>query len=72
MTGLADALILCGPRYGSESAAAQAGDWARQVMRAAYLASARLAEEKSVSFANKNYLGQRTSCARRTVTTPCT
>jgi ribonucleoside-diphosphate reductase alpha chain len=33
-------------RYGSAEAAEKAGDWARQINRAAYLTSARLAEEK--------------------------
>jgi ribonucleoside-diphosphate reductase alpha chain len=46
MTGLADALMMCGLRYGSAPAAERAGDWARRVERAAYLASAQLAEEK--------------------------
>lgn len=46
MTGLADALMMCGLRYGSVAAAAQAKDWAKQVERAAYLASAGLAAEK--------------------------
>jgi ribonucleoside-diphosphate reductase alpha chain len=46
MTGLADALIMCGLRYGSEAAAAQAGEWARQIEHAAYVTSARLAREK--------------------------
>ena len=46
MTGLADALMMCGVRYGTEQAATLAGDWARQVNRAAYLASAGLAREK--------------------------
>nr|WP_295741847.1 adenosylcobalamin-dependent ribonucleoside-diphosphate reductase [uncultured Acidocella sp.] len=46
MTGLADALMMCGLRYGTEKAAAQASEWARQVERAAYLASAHLAAEK--------------------------
>ena len=46
MTGLADALMMVGLRYGSESAAARAGEWARQISRASYLASARLAAEK--------------------------
>ena len=46
MTGLADALMMCGQRYGSPAAAAQAGDWAAQINRAAYLASTALAEEK--------------------------
>ena len=46
MTGLADALIMCGVRYGTVEAAALAGGWARQINRAAYLTSALLAEEK--------------------------
>jgi ribonucleoside-diphosphate reductase alpha chain len=46
MTGLADALMMTGLRYGSVDAAGQAGDWARQINRAAYLASAALAREK--------------------------
>ena len=46
LTGMADALAMCGVRYGTEHAAAIAGDWARRVNRAAYIASARLAKEK--------------------------
>ena len=46
VTGLADALMMCGERYGSPAAAAVAGDWARRVNRAAYLTSAHLAAEK--------------------------
>jgi ribonucleoside-diphosphate reductase alpha chain len=46
MTGLADALMMVGLRYGSQEAAEQAGEWARQISRAAYMASARLAQEK--------------------------
>ncbi len=46
MTGLADALMMVGLRYGSLEAAARAGDWARQISRAAYLTSAHLAREK--------------------------
>jgi ribonucleoside-diphosphate reductase alpha chain len=46
MTGLADALIMCGIRYGTAEAATLAGDWAHRINRAAYLTSARLAEEK--------------------------
>ena len=46
MTGLADALMMCGLRYGSAAAAERAGDWARQIGRAAYLTSAGLAREK--------------------------
>ena len=46
MTGLADALAMVGLRYGSLEAAEQAGQWARQINRAAYLTSAHLAAEK--------------------------
>ena len=46
VTGLADALAMCGLRYGSEAAAARTEDWLRAVARAAYLASAELAREK--------------------------
>ena len=46
MTGLADALIMCGVRYGTAEAADLAGEWARRISRAAYVTSARLAEEK--------------------------
>src|SRR3954447_10677452 len=46
ITGLADALMMVGLRYGTPEAAARAGDWARQINRAAYMASAGLAAEK--------------------------
>ncbi len=46
MTGLADALMMVGLRYGSPAAAKQAAEWARQISRAAYMASGRLAHEK--------------------------
>lgn len=46
MTGLADALIMSGLRYGTPEAAAQAADWARQIEHAAYTASAHIATEK--------------------------
>jgi ribonucleoside-diphosphate reductase alpha chain len=46
ITGLADALILCGARYGGRTAVALTERWLRTVQRAAYLASARLAAEK--------------------------
>ncbi len=46
MTGLADALMMCGLRYGSAEAARCAADWARQIERAATLASIELAREK--------------------------
>ncbi len=46
ITGLGDALIMCGQRYGSSSAAALAGAWMAAIERAAYEASAELAREK--------------------------
>ncbi len=46
VTGLADALIFVGARYGSEAAVRITGDWLRQIRDAAYRASARLAAEK--------------------------
>ena len=46
VTGLADALIMAGARYGSDRAVELAGGWMRSIQRAAYLASAALAGEK--------------------------
>ena len=46
VTGLADALIMCGLRYGSDAGAAMAKRWMGAIERAAYLASAELAAEK--------------------------
>ncbi len=46
VTGLADALILCGARYGSEKAVKLTETWMAAVERAAYLASGELAREK--------------------------
>jgi ribonucleoside-diphosphate reductase alpha chain len=46
LTGLADALMMVGLRYGSPEAADMAERWARLVNRAAYLTSADLAGEK--------------------------
>jgi ribonucleoside-diphosphate reductase alpha chain len=46
VTGLADALIMCGARYGSNAAVALTETWMRSIQRAAYLASAELAAEK--------------------------
>ncbi|MGH7035110.1 MAG: LAGLIDADG family homing endonuclease, partial [Stellaceae bacterium] len=46
VTGLADALILCGERYGSARAVALTEGWMKALQRAAYLASAELAAEK--------------------------
>jgi ribonucleoside-diphosphate reductase alpha chain len=46
VTGLADALILCGLRYGSAAAVAATEDWLGTIQREAYLASSALAAEK--------------------------
>ena len=46
VTGLADALLMCGLRYGSEEAAAKTAEWMRAIANAAYRASAELAREK--------------------------
>jgi len=46
VTGLADALILCGVRYGSERAVKLTGQWMGAIERHAYLASAALSAEK--------------------------
>ncbi len=46
VTGLADALLMVGLRYGSEDAARQTEDWMHAIARAAYLASVDLAKEK--------------------------
>ncbi|HEY7990382.1 MAG TPA: adenosylcobalamin-dependent ribonucleoside-diphosphate reductase [Stellaceae bacterium] len=46
VTGLADALIMCGVRYGSAEAVALTESWMRAIRRAAYLASVELAKEK--------------------------
>jgi ribonucleoside-diphosphate reductase alpha chain len=46
VTGLADALLMVGLRYGSEQAAKATEDWMHRIARAAYLASVDLAKEK--------------------------
>ena len=46
VTGLADALLMVGLRYGSDEAARQTEDWMHRIARAAYLASVELAKEK--------------------------
>lgn len=48
VTGLADALIQCGARYGGRNAVRLCESWMRTVERAAYLASADLGAEKGV------------------------
>ena len=58
ITGLADALIMCGVRYGSAQAVELTKDWLRRLRRAAYLASSELAREKGAFalFDKKQYL----------------
>ncbi len=46
VTGLADALLMCGLRYGDDDAVAVTEDWMKRIARAAYLASVELAREK--------------------------
>jgi ribonucleoside-diphosphate reductase alpha chain len=46
ITGLADALIMCGARYGSRDAVRLTEIWLKALQRAAYMASVELAKEK--------------------------
>ena len=46
VTGLADALIMCGARYGSDASLALVDEWLHTLQRAAYLASTEIAAEK--------------------------
>ncbi|WP_371156456.1 adenosylcobalamin-dependent ribonucleoside-diphosphate reductase [Jannaschia sp. 2305UL9-9] len=46
VTGLADALAMCGLRYGSPDAVAATSRWLSVIANAAYFTSARLADEK--------------------------
>lgn len=46
VTGLADALLMCKLRYGSDSAIERTKHWLHTVQRAAYLASIQIAKEK--------------------------
>ena len=46
VTGLADALIMCGARYGGDAAVRLTETWMKAIERAAYLASTELAAEK--------------------------
>ena len=65
VTGLADALILCGLRYGSPEAVAATEEWLATIQRAAYLASAELAAEKGAFplFDREKYLAGETIAA---------
>ena len=62
VTGLADALLMLGLRYGSDEAARQTEDWMHAIARAAYLASVDLAREKGAFplFDAKGYLASGT------------
>ena len=59
VTGLADALIMCGARYGGERAVKLTEMWMKRLQRAAYFASVRLACEKGAFplFDSCKYLG---------------
>jgi ribonucleoside-diphosphate reductase alpha chain len=65
VTGLADALILCGLRYGSPEAVAKTEEWLAAIQRAAYLASTELAAEKGTFplFDRDKYLAGETVAA---------
>ncbi len=58
VTGLADALLMLGLRYGSAEAAAQTEEWMKAIARSSYLASVDLAKEKGAFplFDAKGYL----------------
>src|SRR5690348_8987561 len=62
VTGLADALIMCGARYGSARAVELTESWMRRLRREAYLASAALAAEKGAFplFDKEKYLAGET------------
>ena len=59
VTGLADALIMCGARYGSAQARRLTEGWMATIRRAAYLASTEIAREKGAFplFDKDAYLG---------------
>jgi ribonucleoside-diphosphate reductase alpha chain len=66
VTGLADALILCGLRYGSPAAVAATEGWLAAIEREAYLASTALAAEKGPFplFDRERYLAGETVASR--------
>jgi ribonucleoside-diphosphate reductase alpha chain len=59
ITGLADALIMCGARYGATDGVRLTRAWMKAIQRAAYLASAALAAEKGAFplYNKEKYLG---------------
>ncbi|MFT6558072.1 adenosylcobalamin-dependent ribonucleoside-diphosphate reductase [Sneathiella sp.] len=62
ITGLADALIMCGIRYGSDEAVSITRQWMAAIRRSAYLASIDLAKEKGAFplFDKEQYLAGET------------
>jgi ribonucleoside-diphosphate reductase alpha chain len=65
VTGLADALIMCGRRYGSGEAEELVKSWMKTLSRAAYMASAELAAEKGAFplYDQEKYLAGKTVAA---------
>jgi len=65
VTGLADALLMLGLRYGSDGAAVQTEAWMQAIARSAYLASVDLAREKGpfALFDAEKFLGSGTMAA---------
>jgi ribonucleoside-diphosphate reductase alpha chain len=61
VTGLADALLMTGLRYGSEDAVSKTEEWLHQMARIAYLTSAEIAKEKGSFplFDANNYLSSK-------------
>lgn len=61
VTGLADALLMTGLRYGSEDAVSKTEEWLHQIARIAYLTSAEIAKEKGSFplFDANNYLSSK-------------
>jgi len=47
VTGLADALMMCGLRYDTPEAVARSGAWMKTIQNAAYLASSEIAHQKA-------------------------
>ncbi len=65
VTGLADALILCGKHYGTDEAVTLAARWMSVIQQSAYLASTNLAHEKNAfpQFDADKYLATESAAA---------
>ncbi|MEH6474796.1 MAG: adenosylcobalamin-dependent ribonucleoside-diphosphate reductase [Sneathiella sp.] len=65
ITGLADALIMCGVRYGSDQAISITRQWMSQIRKSAYLSSTDIAKEKGAFplFDKEQYLEGETVAA---------